>query len=663
MNETIDPRTDKNEKPRVSRLILLAITVVLIVPLFELPRPSFITGLPWKVEFFTSLGIFTAAIFAYVTKQRSFKSLLDRGHEKWFFGLLFAFAAWSGISVLWAASPGSVIHHTFLWFTYLSFTLILLARFELAGGIDDLTDILIMLSLILGIVCVAEYASIVDFSASEGTLRIRWSKYAELLITLSPLLWAGILSPARAGRRGIIAAAAAFSWLTAMLSLSKAAFVGGIAAFVALFVLLLYASDRKDRKRVLLTAACWLALTVATQAGFAYFSAVPSTTQYISGEADASRSTSTMRVFTWKVAADMIAAHPILGVGADNFGIRFNEGRAAYAKAHPDDVGNAIGEDFLFERAHNEYVQILAELGLVGSVMAGAAFLLLIYLSSRAIYRLKGKSPYALIGSTAGIAAFAVSSLFTSFSFRAAQNGLVFFALVAVALFSLRTSASAAATNVPATASHSGPRFVLLFLLSAAGLFLFSATKGMSYYLVYLAEKQQDAESSRSLLQKAVLIDPDNGGAYYALSSVYGRAGEIVPAAVQLQKAIDTGIGASIAYSRLAQLQEKAGQPADAERTLQQAIAIYPRSIFLKVRYAVLLEGLNRQSESEQLIAAAKELDQRQAAGWYNLIKYRGLEAFFLSKEDPSIAPPDELLPSNAVPGYIDETVVSGGAN
>ena len=245
------------------------------------------------------------------------------------------------------------------------------------------------------------------------------------------MLWAAALTDEGRRRRIFYLAAGSLGWVAAQLSLSKAAFISGAVGFVLLFVFLLARGDKSSRPATLKLASAWLVLTIIFQAGFSFFSAVPATTQYITGSADATRETSSMRVFTWKVTGQMIADAPLLGVGADNFGARFNDGRRSYVKASSEDPANAIGEDYLFERAHNEYLQIFAELGTIGILLFAAIFGCLAWVTGRAVLSKVPLDPL-LCGAIGGMAAFAVSSLFTSFSFRAAQNGIVFFLVMAV---------------------------------------------------------------------------------------------------------------------------------------------------------------------------------------------------------------------------------------
>ena len=202
-------------------------------------------------------------------------------------------------------SSGSVVHHTLLWSVYLIFFLLFTSREWPNANLRFIAATFVFVALILGLLCVFDYLTVVDFTSSEGPIRIRYGKYAELLVTISPLLWALAIYGRNQSPRRLLLIAGIISWLTVMLSLSKGAFIAGIIGFALFFTGCLIFSSRLFRRRIIAFAGIWVAVTIATQIFFSFFSAVPSTTNYITGAADQTRSTSTMRLFTWSVARQM----------------------------------------------------------------------------------------------------------------------------------------------------------------------------------------------------------------------------------------------------------------------------------------------------------------------------------------------------------------------
>src|SRR5205823_3923210 len=108
---------------------------------------------------------------------------------------------------------------------YLVYLLIFLAILRTRNGTRTITFTFAVAALFLGLFCLIDYAGMADFASVEGSIRVRYGKFAELLVTLSPLLW--VMTLYVRGRRSwlFMFVAAAMSWITVMLSLSKGAFI------------------------------------------------------------------------------------------------------------------------------------------------------------------------------------------------------------------------------------------------------------------------------------------------------------------------------------------------------------------------------------------------------------------------------------------------------
>lgn len=631
--------------------------LALIFPLIELPRPALLTTPPWKVELLTSALLIPILIYRKLSLGRGLTLFSQENALAYALRGMLLFAAWSGASLVWSAASGAAVHHSLVWSVYLVFLILETGLASNEDGIDSIAKLGAILAVILGFICLIDYATLIDFSVSEGALRIRWAKYAELLITISPLLWVYAFSGQIRGR-GLFVAGALLGWLTAMLSLSKAAFISGVIAFVILFIGQMLVCPNRQRRMAILSASLWLIFTVAVQVTFTVFSPVPSTAQYFSGSADSTRSTSSMRVFTWKVTGEMIREDPVLGVGADNFGSRFNDGRVLYAESHPEDPDIAIGEDYLFERAHNEYLQIFAELGIVGFALFVGAFSAFGYWVIRRLLLDKGHLQPLAVAALAGMIGFAVSSLFTSFSFRAFQNGLAFFAMMAVVIVGLSKRGDKGGNEDPPDLKPNRIWRLTCFSILAT-MAAFSGCVAASQILATMGERQADAGRAQNYFGLSLTFFPENGGAQLAYSSRAASQGRYGEAARLVESSIQNGTGASVTYARLADLYLDAGDTAAAEGGLKRGIRVFPRSLYLRARLAVLLERAGRSEDSRAELEAARAIDLRQANGWYAIITKGSSDAYQISRNDPTVAGPAELLPSNAVYPYLDEKMGS----
>ena len=140
-------------------------------------------------------------------------------------------------------------------------------------------------------------------------------------------------------------------------------------------------------------------------------------------QADASNG----RFHFWSVALKIFAAYPIFGAGLDAFGTAFTQ----------FDTWNGT---FRIEQAHNDYLQILADGGIVGFILVAAFIFLLFRQSWRNVARMsEGFGRAAAVGALAGCAGILFHSFF-DFPLRTPANALVFLILVALTQVQIPTS-------------------------------------------------------------------------------------------------------------------------------------------------------------------------------------------------------------------------------
>lgn len=627
------------------------LSIALLAILYRIPEPGIQVNQPFKVEFLLSL--FLIAFLAVVGRRVSVSTYVRPVVSVAISWVIFGFIVWSLLSAFWASSHSGVAHHTLLWSVYLIFFLILTDPDRAQLNTGFITTTFFLVAIVLGFLCLLDYASLPDWTSLEGDIRIRYGKYSELLATISPVLWAVAIYTRNRRRMLFALCVAVVSWVTVMLSLSKGAFIAGVIGFVVFFISSGLFSVKRFRKRVLVCAAIWLAATIAVQAGFSFLSSVPSTSSYITGAADPTRSTSAMRVFVWKVGRQMASDHPLMGVGADNFGLAFNKERIRYREKNPDNPAEEIAEDYIVERAHNEPLQVLTELGVVGLALFLLPIgILLFYCLNE--FRIRRRFSPLLCAALAGMTAFIFSSMVSSFSFRAAQNGVAFFMVFALAVNEIGKRSRRKkldAAPVPFLRTVYALCFVPVLLLIA-----FCSAKALAEYNAYQAERvEPHTDLEKSYFQTAVVFDPEYAGAYLSHALRTDAEGDPATAAQMTRKTIDHGLGIAPIYSQLAKEQERSGNADGALSTYRQALSIYPRSVYLRTEFVILLEGQGQTNEAREQSAIARSIDLRQANGWYAIIKDGSVAAFYRSKTNPDIAAPAELLPPSAVRQYVDK--------
>jgi O-antigen ligase len=129
------------------------------------------------------------------------------------------------------------------------------------------------------------------------------------------------------------------------------------------------------------------------------------------------------RIHFWQVAVRIFLDHPILGAGLDAFGTVFTR----------YDTWNGI---YRVEQAHNDYLQILADAGVVGFACV-AAFIYLLFKRSIGVITkaTDGFQQNVAIGALAGCFGILIHSFF-DFPLRTPSNALFFLMLTALATIS-----------------------------------------------------------------------------------------------------------------------------------------------------------------------------------------------------------------------------------
>jgi O-antigen ligase len=617
-------------------------------------RSAMASSQPWRVELSTTLVACLAGVW-FIFLGRTADQNNDLAAARPYGLLLGAFAFWGLASGVWAGHPISVVHHTIVWCEYIFFftmTILWLRR----GRWHLVLTTLMITAAIVGILTLIDYSTLENFESQAKVLRARYTAYAEMLATIAPLAIAVTLYRRKLSRMIAPAALAALGWFAVMLSTGKSGFLGGVIGTATFVIGYLAFGDRIFRRRILIAGAIWLALTAGVQLGSSRLTEVPGTVDYISGKADPKRETSLARVFLWRVGAEMVREHWLIGVGADNFGAAFNEARAVVRTRDPDSPFEEPVPEYLVERAHNEPLQILAELGIIGLILAGLPFGYLLYRTVLALRECRRLSLMFWAG-IGGMTAFGASSMASSFSLRIVQNGIVFFMAFGIAVYEEYKSrprydrdsrASEPLMSRPLTTVAVSGMFVVMLIVLAL--------KGMSEGLSGAADRTTDAPTAIAMYDRAATLDPDNPMAVLKASTRSFDAKEYAIAAERIRIAIDAGLGVDLTYSALADCYEKLDDPASAQRTFEEALRIFPHDIFLQVRYAVFLQKLGRNAEADEHLGIARKVDLRFANGWYALLTKGSVRAFYQSRsEHDTVAEPSELKPDAAVLQYLDK--------
>ncbi len=130
------------------------------------------------------------------------------------------------------------------------------------------------------------------------------------------------------------------------------------------------------------------------------------------------------RTHFWAMTVESIRAHPLVGTGLGAFAF-------AYTRY---DTANGL---FRVEQAHNDYLQVLADTGVVGGIIAVAFFVMLFRTGLKRVRVADKYRRGVAAGALAGCVAVLIHSFF-DFTLQTTANALLFFIIVALATLDAR---------------------------------------------------------------------------------------------------------------------------------------------------------------------------------------------------------------------------------
>ena len=631
--------------------------LVLAVPYLPgIPKPS-VGGLAWRQELaFAAIlvGTFAILLWRFGKPKSSVVQLKFPSSSLLTSAVLFA--VWSAASALWAANPYSAAHYSFTWGAFVLFLVLLHLVAGRPRAMRTSFYLLAIVVWILSVSCLIEWlggSALGDYSFRANLKPIfrGFSGFGETMAVAAPIFAALALSVRKQRTAVFCGATSLVAWLVVLQAFQRAPIVGATAAFIALGAGVLV--FKQCRARSLQRGAFLLAsLIVVAVLQLVVFAKTPgeefTALQRLAAVSTAEDNTK-VRLLYWGAGLEMFRSHPFAGVGANNYEVAFSAARQQFAETHPDSPLLGMNEQLLTQYAHNEYVQILAELGVVGILIFGAFCLLL----ARTVWRAIRYSPNPLLalGAGAGLLAFAISSTASAFSFRWFGSGLMCFfagALVShlATLSSPKRQTASHAALAPAMFQRAAPACAFGF---AVVMFIGAGLQAMNGVTHAWAQTSTTPSQAESFYRHSLRFNPFDAASHFDYGSLLYQQRRYNEAVEHLQYAVDHGFNTSTSYAMLAAAEEAAGNAVSSERTLAVAAKAYPRSVFILVRHAAALGRVGKSTESEEQFSQALALDPRAARGWYQLINFDIDAALSAAQKDSSLAKPGELKPQTAI--------------
>ena len=311
------------------------------------------------------------------------------------------------------------------------------------------------------------------------------------------------------------------------------------------------------------------------------------------------------RLLIWNTTLEMVKNRPFLGIGIGLFKMDYLDYQASFLKENP----NYIKYGSRSEEAHNEYLQLAAELGIIGL----GIFLYIIFIFYRSALKFlkekkeeKGeKEKLILWGLLMGITCFLFDSIFT-FPLHVPALGSAFFIIFALAFlyinnfFNLeqqdqlekkkdekkknggeksKKKQRKGLRNKKFKVTYIYMALVLLLMIIAINFLVIKPYvadiayfKGIKYY------NRQDYQRALPNFEQAAKLDPYNGKILYALGTTYYNL-NIYSKAEKILKSAENYIRDKFLFRNLGLSYIKLGDYKKAEEELEYAVYLDPEFV------------------------------------------------------------------------------------
>lgn len=570
-------------------------------------------------------------LLAVEIRRQTLQYAAWQGRNRWLLLAVSSFACWSAASIFWTLDVGATMDHTILWLNYTA--VIFLGRAVLRRR-SVLGLLVTLVTAGTGVACfrLAQYILTDIDRPLSSALYMNLGVDPELLVTILPLLCLIHLMVRRRTLAVLALVMIALVWMGGLSTYQRTPILASVLALGLLSGgLLMKWIVPYNKWRVaflfvtlLVTGSLQMSLPSKSQG----WNPVPNETgkDYVVKQVKGIRNMevdTSSRLQFWATALEMARANPLWGVGAG----AYKSGYVTYrrvANSHPywgqlKDFSQLEGVDCVF-RAHNEYMQVLGELGGTGLFLLVAVILSIGALCWNVPRRQRGLA----IVIAASASAFLLSSSLTSYSFRWIPCGLTFFLVVSLLLPISQQGFVKAEQSLFLIHQERWALGALMLLMCLGGGRITQVMLSEYYQLAAQEEKDANPESAQNLYQRALAIDPYNFSAAAELGGLLYRHHQPAAALGYLEQGIQHGINNTFNHALLSFAYAQCNQPTRAHEVLQQAAEAYPGSIFTRILYADALMRDGRVDAARTQRETVRAINADEAEVW-ELIMQRGV--------------------------------------
>lgn len=341
------------------------------------------------------------------------------------------------------------------------------------------------------------------------------------------------------------------------------------------------------------------------------------------------------RLVIWKDSLQIIKDFFVTGVGLGNF--------MNIYPAYRSILGDAIAE-----HAHNDYIELLVDGGIIGFVLF-LMFLFIVLYKSFKVY-LKRKELYSIYlftGSMTGIFAILIHS-FTDFNMHIGSNGLYFFFLAGLCVASANTRLREGLLNF--NKSINIPikflKLLVIFLMILILIFYFGVITGQIFY-DSIKDKRLNTKTSndelkhiRKLAYMASYFDPFEAKYAYAIANAEKLLSNNKVAYKYYKRAVCLLPTNGEYLQRFGLIMSEFKNYESAENLLNAGIKYNVTSAERYKRYALWLFSMGRKHDGLKIIKESINLEPSKTKEYIALMVLSGLNDYEISYSMPDKAEP-----------------------
>lgn len=355
---------------------------------------------------------------------------------------------------------------------------------------------------------------------------------------------------------------------------------------------------------------------------------------------------STQRLQLWRDSKDIISDFPVTGTGFGSF-INIYPGY------------RTISGDAIADHAHNDYIELLSNGGLIALLIFLWFILAVLYKSFRTYYgRHELYSIYVFLGCFAGILSILMHST-TDFNLHIGANGLYFLFLFGLAVSAAHTRLRDGLDNTYLKKKKFSVKVfiaVIVAVLISCVIFNGGLIAGKIYFRSIKDNRvnknsRQELLSMKGKIYMASLFDPLEARYHYAGANIERLLLNNDEALYHYKKSVQLNPVSGEYLQRLGLVLSEMNEYDKAERLLRAGITYDISNPERYKRYALWLQALGKKEEGEMIMSKAISLEPQKTREYITIMVLNGL-----SDKDILDALPERVEPHLLFADYLCKT-------